>query len=110
MPTLRKILFYIFALFYIIACPILIMYAFGYIFRLNIEKGLVKTGLVSLATVPARATVLLENRRYTSVTPAVIRDLIPGKYRVELSLKDYLPWSEMIFVEAGRAAIEGVEK
>jgi len=105
MQLLRKILFYLFALLYIIFCPILLMHAFGYIFRLNIEKGVVNTGLISFATVPPHAALFLENRRFTSATPAVIRDLIPGKYRVQLALKGYLPWSETIFVEAGKATI-----
>ncbi|MCX5697631.1 MAG: PEGA domain-containing protein, partial [Candidatus Omnitrophica bacterium] len=105
MILLRRILFYLFTLAYLLICPLIILYAFGYILRPNSEKGMIKTGLISLATVPSGANVYIENKRYLNKTPTVIRDLIPGNYSLSLILKDYQPASRAISVEAGKASV-----
>ncbi len=105
MILLRRILFYSFTLSYVLICPLIILYAFGYILRPNSEKGMIKTGLISLATVPAGANVYIENKRYLNKTPTVIPDLIPGNYSLSLALKDSHPASRVISVEAGKASV-----
>ena len=96
MILLRRILFYLFFIAYLVICPLIILYAFGYILQPNSERGMVKTGLISLASVPPGANVYIENKRYLSRTPTVIRDLIPGDYYVSMYLKDYQPASQVI--------------
>ena len=57
MLILRKIVFYIFALFYIVFCPLVVLYAFGYIFKPQSEEVVVKTGIIYLSTAPAGASI-----------------------------------------------------
>ncbi len=83
----------------------MVMYALGYLWMPNPSKGLVETGLVTLATAPSGASVYLGKSRYTEKTPTLLRDLIPGQYSVTLALKNYKPWSRRITVRAGRATI-----
>ena len=99
MSRLRKMLFGLFVMAYLIACPLTILHAFGYAFR----QGIVKTGLIALSTTPPGASVYLGNRRYTNKTPTILRGLLPGTYTVKLSLKHYKPWIQTVPVEAEKA-------
>lgn len=105
MQLLRKILFYVFAALYLALCPLIIMYALGYIYLPGEERGIIKTGLIYLSTAPEGATVYLNGSRFTGRTPTVLRDLIPGSYNVRLMLKGYAAWSETVPVEAEKATV-----
>ena len=102
---LRKILFYLFTSAYCVFCPILILYSLGYILKPGTEHGIAKTGLIYLSTIPSGASVYLENKRFTEKTPTAIRDLLPGNYRLAVSLKNYRPWSRTVSVEAEKASV-----
>lgn len=104
MQVLRKIFFYFFLIIYLTLCPVLILYAFGYIF--NPQKlGIIQTGLVYLSTVPQQAAVYIGRSHYKEKTPVVLRELIPGKYSLSLQHKDYQPWSKEVNVEAGKTLV-----
>jgi len=106
LPILRKALFYLFLLIYLIACPVTILYALGYIWKPGGEEALVKTGLIYLSTMPSGASVSLgKNVATEDKTPTVLRDLVPGNYSVTLSIKDYRPWFQMLPVEAEKATV-----
>ncbi len=104
MKILRKILFYLFFTLYLILCPIIIFYAFGYILTPKLEKGLVKTGLIHIESLPDHASLLIAKRRYVEKTPVTIRNLLPGAYDVTLTLDGYRPWVRTARVEPGKAA------
>ncbi len=99
---LRKILFYIFFCAYFIICPLVILYAFGYIFSSD-NREIVQTGLVSINTLPEGASLYFNNIKYKDKTPVVIRDIIPGKYKIKLYLKNYKPWEYSTNIKAGEA-------
>ena len=105
MQVLRKILFYIFAAAYIIICPLLILYAFGYIYEPGTEKGYAKTGLIYVSTAPAGADVYLNESLYTAKTPTQIRELIPGQYNIALELDGYRPWRQAVPVDEEKATV-----
>ncbi len=105
MLLLRKFVFYLFVLIYLVFCPILILYAIGYTYKPSSEKGIVKSGLIYLSTVPQGASVYLEGRRFIWRTPTVLADLIPGAYQVKLVKKKYTPWVNTLPVEAGQATV-----
>lgn len=104
MPLLRKIFFYLFSLIYLTLCPLVVLYAFGYIFNPK-KLEIVRTGLVHLSTIPSHATVYIGKSRYKEKTPANLRELQPGKYSLNAYLKDYRPWSREVNVEAGKTLI-----
>jgi len=101
----RKIVFYIFLLLYLVTCPLLLLYAFGFIVKPGSEYRLIKTGLIYLSTVPAGAQVHLGPSRFTQKTPVMIRDLIPGNYSVRVDLPGHLPWIQTVPVAAEKASV-----
>ena len=103
MIIFRKILFYLFLVLYLVLCPIIILYAFGYIFTPKVEEGFAKTGLIHIETLPANASISIASRHYAEKTPATIRNLLPGQYDVKILLPKYRPWTRKVTVEPGKA-------
>jgi len=105
MAIVRKIFFYIFAAVYIVLCPLMILYAIGYLYKPGMAKGVVKTGLIAVATVPSQANISMNNSRYAKLSPAVINELLPGEYSIRLELEGYQAWEEIVSVEAKKATV-----
>lgn len=110
MNTLRRIVFYILLLVYVVGTPFIILYALGYIYRPgegngDAQSGLIKTGLVYLSTVPPGAQIYLGRKKYPEKTPAVLRELLPGRYDIRMTYKNYRSWSMTIPIEAGKATV-----
>ena len=102
MAIARKILFYVFVLFYLILCPIIILYSFGYIYQPK-TKDISQTGILYLSTIPPGAHIYLEKSRFKDTTPAAITELNPGSYQVNLRLKDFRQWTHHITIEPGKS-------
>lgn len=105
MEKFRRVVFCSFLVFYLIGCPLTILYALGYLYRPGEPEGLVKTGLIYLSTAPSGATIYLNRKRFTEKTPAVLPGLLPGSYRIQLALKNHQPWTEVIPVEEEKATV-----
>lgn len=103
MLLLRKFLFLILLLAYVIVCPLLILYALGYIYN-PVKQELVPTGILQLTTIPSGADIYLEKSRFSHNTPTAIKELLPGSYKVTLRKKGYRPWTHSITIEAGKVA------
>ena len=105
MQVARRAVFYLLVAIYLIACPLTIGYALGYLVRPGSEHGIIKTGLVHLATTPPAASIYIGKSRYTTPTPATLRDLLPGRYPVSVVLKGYRSWRRTLVVRPGRATV-----
>lgn len=105
MGRLRQLIFYVFALLYLVACPLVLSSAFGVIWSPGPSGGLERTGLLSIATLPSDAAVFVDNRRYKDRTPMLLRDLQPGTYPVQVALKGYRPWARPLVIAAGQATV-----
>ncbi len=105
MMRLRQVLFYAFALVYIIACPLLILNALGYIFVTGSNPSIVRSGVIHLVTVPPGANVYLQDELYPEKTPVTISDLPPGYYYVRISMEGKRSWSGFIPVRAKQATV-----
>lgn len=105
MRWFRHLVFGLFVAVFLLVCPLLVLYALGYALRPGSEQGLVKTGLVSIATNPPGASVYLENRRYTRRTPTILRGLLPGQYTIKLLLKHHRPWVQVVPIEEEKATV-----
>lgn len=103
MLVIRRVTFYLFLIAYIVICPLTILHAFGYTVEPGSRQGLIKTGLMYLATDPPGASIYLGKRRYTKTTPATLPGLLPGEYPVRLSLKGYRSWEQVVPIEAEKA-------
>lgn len=105
MRILRRTLFYLFLLIYLMACPWVVLYALGYVVRPGAEQGLMRTGLISVSSIPPGGSVYLGNRRYARRTPTMLRNLLPGEYPVKVVLKNHQPWARVVTVEAEKATL-----
>ena len=104
MLIFRRIVFYLFLVIFVVLCPLLLLYASGYIID-PLTREVERTGLIYLSTVPSDARIYLEQSRFVNRTPATLDKLRPGKYRVMLDLPGYRTWSESVSVAPGKATV-----
>ena len=102
MSTLRKVLFLVFTAVYLVAAPLTILYALGYIFNPD-EQKLLQTGLVSLVSDPSGAEVWVDGKLSRDKTPVVFRNLSPGTHETRVTLPGHHPWQEQVKVVPERA-------
>ena len=105
MIMIRKILFYIFLLIYLVLCPMIILYALGIQISPH-HQALIKTGVIALATSPSGADVFINEVLYAEKTPTVIRDLPSGQsVSLRVTLKGYSPYQKTLPIEAEKAIV-----
>jgi hypothetical protein len=104
MLWLRKIIFYIFCLIYLVLTPLIIARMLGFITNPQTHR-FVKTGLVYVATNPEDACVFIDGRMAHGTTPTVIRDLAPGKHFIRLQLDGYKDWEKIIPIVGKKATV-----
>jgi len=63
---------------------------------------IVKTGVLSLESLPKGATVFLNDVEAKEKTPAVIDTVIPGEYQVRIIKDGYLSWEKTLEVESNQ--------
>ncbi|MBF0571050.1 MAG: PEGA domain-containing protein [Candidatus Omnitrophica bacterium] len=104
MLWLRKIIFYIFSLLYLIFCPLIVLRMLG--FDINpLTLRLVKTGLIYVSTNPPGATVYIDGRMASQKTPTALRDLHPGEHFIRIELNGYNDWERSIPVIGKKATV-----
>jgi len=104
MLWLRKIVFYVFALIYLILCPLIVARMLGFVIN-PMTHRLVKTGLVYISTNPPDATVYIDGCVAHQKTPIAIRDLTPGQHFIRIELTDYKDWERTIPVVGKKATV-----
>ena len=108
MPLLRKIFFYLFALVYLIVCPLIIMRLLGFV-REPHSGHWIKTGIIYVSSNPPSAQVYINGKLTTETTPTVIRDLLPGEYNLRIELNGYAPWENTIpVVDKKATSVENI--
>jgi hypothetical protein len=96
----RRLLFLAFALFFLTAAPLIVLYTAGY--RYSPRSGLVlQTGVLSVQTIPRGASIAIDQTQIQKTTPFVVKRIVPGNYTVKLERKDYLPWESEIAIKPG---------
>jgi hypothetical protein len=109
----RRILFILFIIAFLIITPLVISYAKGY--KLVFGKKLFqKTGMLILDSNPEGAKIYLNNKPQQLFfkkifkneesyikTPAKIKNLLPGEYRVKLELEGFWGWEKKLTIEPG---------
>lgn len=103
-PTVRWILFIFFTLLFFISAPLLVLYTAGY--RFNFEsRSFLRTGVLSIGTIPRGAEISLNGTSVSDTTPAVLKQLMPGRYQLSLSREGYHPWEESVQVKSGETTL-----
>lgn len=101
---IRALLFYLSVLIFFSGLPFIISFSLGYKFDRRTLK-FTKTGLVFLKTQPPEADIYLDEKLLPEKTPATLRELLPGTYRIRLELEKHYPWSGEVKVEPRKAAL-----
>lgn len=112
----RNILFIIFILIFIILFPIILALANGYRFNLSrpirLNTLLQKTGMFIIDSTPNGAEIKInsdsvsKNKKIPAEhlnTPAKIKNLLPGKYKIELIKEGYYPWEKELEIKGGES-------
>ncbi len=98
---LRRLIFYILALLFLVVTPLLLAYTAGYRWSFT-QKRLVTTGALSVETYPDNASIQIGMRNYAEHTPALISNLLPGTYDITISKTGYYPWHKNLTVQNGK--------
>lgn len=110
----RNILFLIFVAIFIVAAPLVCLYAAGY--QVGKNFSIQKTGILVIKIEPTSATIYLENKtqqnlvdnllqvnKKTYTTPNKIKNLLPGKYDIKLDKDGYWPWEKQLEIGSGQS-------
>jgi hypothetical protein len=102
----RTIIFAICFILFAIGGPSIILYSQGYRINLNAQEGekvITSTGGIYVKALPKQANVYLNNKLIEKTDfifgSILIENLIPGKYKVEVTKEGYMPWKKMLNVK-----------
>lgn len=96
---LRRIIYLIFILLFLIAAPILIFYTAGY--RYNWQKSKVEqTGVLMMDVKPAEANITLNGALQSADRPLRLPSLPPNYYLLRAEKEGYFPWRKTLEVKA----------
>lgn len=120
---IRRILFLIFMVAFIVIAPLISLYAAGYKIKLswpiNVKEILQKTGMFVFDTEPGGAKIYINNKPRQLFfkkyflnkdenfikTPAKIKNILPGEYDIKLELDGFWPWQKKLSIYPGQATI-----
>jgi hypothetical protein len=105
--NIRAVLFYLSVAVFFIGLPFILTFTLGYKLDRSVWK-FVRTGLISLKTQPAGASVFLNGVPRNDKTPCSINELLPGTYTVDLKLAEHYPYSTR--VEVRQSTVTRLEK
>jgi len=113
---IRDGLLIVFTILFVILTIITSLYASGYKFNLSwplkFNRLLQKTGMLAVATKPARALIYLNGdiqynlsispwKREHLSTPTKVKNILPGRYELDLKLDGYWPYRQTIDIKSG---------
>jgi hypothetical protein len=94
----RRLIFCSIVVFFILATPTILLYAWGYSFDWQ-EKKIVLTGGLYLKSTPKKADIYL-NGKLKDQTPSFIKRLVPKDYQIEIAKEGFHSWSKKLKVES----------
>jgi len=95
----RRIILIGTVLFFVLATPMILLYAWGYSFDWQ-DKNVVLTGGLYLKSVPKKANVYINNQIQKEITPALIKRLLPKEYQIRVEKEGYHSWQKNLKVES----------
>lgn len=113
---IRDYLFIVFIILFLFITIVTSLYSSGYKFNLawppKFNRLLQKTGMLAVATEPARAVVYLNDKPQKDLsfkpwkndyllTPTKIKNLLPGEYELRLEQAGYWPYKQKIWINSG---------
>lgn len=101
---IRGFLFYFSVCVFFSGLPFILSFALGYKFDRRLLK-FTKTGLIFLKTQPQGASIYLDEKILDEKTPATLRELLPGKYKIKVELEKHYPWAAEVTVEPRKVSM-----
>src|SRR6185295_4991598 len=98
----RRVIAFVFALLFVVAAPLLLLYAIGYRYSSK-THSFIKTGTFVISTIPEGADIYLNDQKYSSATPSTITSVPPATYELKLEKNGYYPWAKKFILEPDRA-------
>lgn len=112
--TIRRILYISFILLFLIITPLIMLYASGY--SLSDGFKVQKTGILIVDTTPNGAAIkingkaqkkfidrILKKEKASILSPAKIKNILPGEYEIVLSKEGYLDWQKRLAIKPGES-------
>jgi len=96
---IRRLLLCSAILFFIVATPSILFYAWGYSFDWQNKKP-VLTGAFYIKSNTKEAKVYLNDELKKEETPAFIKRLLPKEYQVKITKQGFHPWQKKLRVES----------
>jgi len=93
----RWIAFYLSVTLFLVLLPIVLSYSLGYNIDFRRFK-IYKTGIIYLKSQPAGASIYINGKEITDLTPARIEELKPDRYNVEVRREGFYPWHKELVV------------
>lgn len=98
---IRSILYHLSLVVFFAGLPFIMSFSLGYKFDRRTFK-FTRTGLIILKTQPFGASIRMDGVLMQEKTPVVIRELLPGRHNLELSLEGHYPYACEVDLEAGK--------
>lgn len=93
----RAVAFYSFVLLFFILLPIILSYSLGYHIDFK-ELKVYKAGILYISSHPAGASIYINGKLHTDLTPAQIEELRPGTYGIEVRREGFYSWEKDLVV------------
>lgn len=94
----RRLIYLIFIVVFLIVAPIIIMYTAGY--RYNFQKGKVEqVGVLFINVLPKDAQIFINNELQKTTRPLRLSDLRPNYYDVKITKDNYYDWEKNLEVK-----------
>ncbi|MEW6407197.1 MAG: PEGA domain-containing protein [Patescibacteria group bacterium] len=94
-PFSRKILLSAAIFCFLVIAPAISLYAIGY--RLDLAtKSIKQTGVLILESTPKNAEIFLNDKQISQKTPAKIKNLLPGDYKIKIAKDNYIFWEKKL--------------
>jgi len=101
---MRRIIYSVFILAFFIISPIIVLYTNGY--RYNFQKGKIEqVGVLFLDTIPADASLYLNNQKLANTRPLRLNNLHPNYYTVKAEKDGYMPWQKDLEVKSQESTL-----
>lgn len=95
--VIRNVAFFFSLFLYLTLLPIILSYSLGY--HIDFHKFLIyKTGILSLRSTPSGASIYINGKLHSDITPARIEELRPGTYSIEVKRDGLFPWQKDLTV------------
>ena len=93
----RAIVFYFSVFLFLILFPIILSYSLGY--KIDFKKLKVyKTGILYINSRPTGASIYINGKLHTDLTPAQIEEMKPGIYKIEVKREGFYSWERNLVV------------